>query len=98
MVTVEITAQRAPVNSPLDSVNEIVRADGTRFTTCRPLGSTGSFNQACLNDDISAGLLDSGLQFQVSGVRDCYFFVHILGFRGDARPDFLYDVTITGAN
>lgn len=97
MVTVETVAQRAPVNSPLDSVIEIVNSGGTRLTTCRDLGSAGPFTNPCLSDDLTLGvLLDSGLEFQplTTGT----FFVHVLDWRGDGRPDLQYQLSLTGAS
>jgi len=98
-VRVEIFAQRLVPLSELDSVMEIVDVNGIRFTTCRPAGTAGSFNQPCLNDDLTAlGTLDSGLEFQVPGAGVVTFFVRVLDFRGDARPDSHYRIDITGAN
>ena len=106
-VTVEITAQRAPVSSPLDSVIEIINASGSRPTTCRNEGTddgvTGAidltpnaFDDVCLNDDISLGVvLDSKLEFQPPSTGT--FFVHVLDFRGDGRADFQYELVLSGA-
>ncbi len=97
--------------SPLDSVIEIVDMNGVRFTTgCRNEGTddgvTGAvdttptlFDDTCLNDDITLGVVqDSKLEFQVPGSGTVTFYVRVLGFRGDARPDLLYDIIISGAN
>lgn len=111
IVTVEIFAQRLFPASPLDPVIEILRADGTRFTTCRNEGTddgvTGAldptptaFDDVCLNDDIRLGVItDSKLEFRVPGSSGTVtFFVHVLGWRGDARPDLVYSLTVSGAN
>ncbi len=99
-----------PAPSVLDSVLEIVNIGNVPFTTCRNEGSddgvTGAvdttptaFDDACLNDDIQLGIVqDSKLEFQVPGSGAVTFFVRVLGFRGDARPDMLYDIIISGAN
>ena len=96
--------------SPLDSVIEIVDVNDVRQTTCRNEGTddgvTGApdttptlFDDACLNDDITLGVVqDSKLEFQVPGSGTVTFYVRVLGFRGDARPDLLYDIIISGAN
>lgn len=99
-VTIETFAQRTPINGGMDSVIEIVNASGTRFPTCRtPANPAGPFNESCLNDDIIFGvLLDSRLEFQVPVGPVLTFYVHVLDWRGDARPDLRYQMTITGAN
>ncbi len=96
--------------SPFDSVIEIVDVNDVRQTTCRNEGTddgvTGAvdttptlFDDACLNDDIQLGIVqDSKLEFQVPGSGTVTFYVRVLGFRGDARPDLLYDIIISGAN
>ncbi len=98
------------IPSPLDSVIEIVDMNGVRFTTgCRNEGTDDGvtfapdtthtlFDDTCLNDDITLGVIqDSKLEFQVP-TGTTVFFVRVLGFRGDARPDLLYDIIISGAN
>jgi hypothetical protein len=102
IVTVETMAKRLNPPSQLDSVIEIVDASGTRLTTCSPVTSTtGPFDQPCMDDDIQTGIVqDSKLTLQIpsgaSGPQT--FFVRVLDFRGDARPDLVYTLTISGAN
>lgn len=102
IITVETLADRLTPASPLDSVIEVVDADGNRFTTCRPGDDAyGLFDRACLNDDIWVGIShDSRLQFQVpgTGTDPVTFYVHVLDWRGSARPDFVYDLIVSGAN
>jgi uncharacterized repeat protein (TIGR01451 family) len=96
MVTLEIFARRAPVNSLLDSVIEVLDSNGARVNLCRATAGTGSFDQPCLNDDINPGIdRDSILEFQSStgGI----FFVRVFDWRGDGRPDLLYNLQVTGA-
>ncbi len=91
-VTVDINAL---VNgSPLDSVIEIVNGSGTRLTTC----VAPTFTSPCESDDDGTqGVdLDSKLVMQVAGAAT--FYVHVVDFRGDARPDLLYDIVISGVN
>jgi hypothetical protein len=107
-VTIEIFARRLSPSSPLDSVIEILDSGGSRPTTCRNPGTddglTGAtdptpnaFDDVCVNDDIVLGLtLDSQLEFQVPAPGT--YFVRVLDFRGDARPDLIYDLAISGAN
>ncbi|MFQ5663937.1 MAG: Ig domain-containing protein [Terriglobia bacterium] len=111
IVTVEVTAQRLSPPSRLDAVIEIVDESGVRFTSCRNPGSddgvTGApdptpnaFDDPCLNDDIELGvILDSKLEFRVPGSSGTVtFFLRVLDFRGDARPDMFYDISASGAN
>jgi hypothetical protein len=101
-VTVETMADRLVPASPMDSVIEIVDAEGNRFVSCRPGGDTyGSFSQLCLNDDFdSYNTLDSKLYFQVPGSSGTpvTFYVHVLDWSGSARPDYVYDLVVSGAN
>ena len=90
-VTVDINAQ---VNgSPLDSVIEIVNATGIVLNTCEsPL-----FNSECVSDDeVFAVDLDSLLQVQVAGATT--FYIHVVDWGSNARPDKLYDLVISGVN
>ena len=102
-VTVEITAQRLTPPSPLDSVLEIVDAGGDRLALCNsnPLSTLGPFNQPCLNDDLEQGVsTDSKLTLQVPATNTgpLPFYAHVLDWRGDARPEMVYTITIAGAN
>ena len=89
-VTVDINAV---VNgSPLDSVIEIVGANGQPLATC----GAPAFNSICQHDDedTEGGLLDSLLQIQVgAGVT---FYIHVVDWGSNARPDKLYDLVISG--
>ena len=90
-VTVDINAQ---VNgSPIDSVIEIVGANGVPLGTCLAPG----FSSTCIHDDEDPGNdLDSFLQIQVAGATT--FYVHVVEWRGDARPDLTYTIVISGIN
>jgi hypothetical protein len=93
-VTVDINAQS--LGSPLDSVIEIVNAAGARLNTCRLPGSA-TFNSPCVHDDEDLGvILDSLLEVQVAGAAT--FYVHVVEWRGDARPDLTYTINISGVN
>ncbi|MGH8251791.1 MAG: Ig domain-containing protein [Steroidobacteraceae bacterium] len=90
MVTVDIDANFH--GSPLDPVIAIVGANGDPLTTCGP-----AFDEDCVQDDEEPGiLLDPLLTAQVTGATT--FYVHVVDFRGDARPDMLYDIVISGVN
>jgi Putative Ig domain len=85
--------------NPLDTVLEIVDANGARFNTCREARSTAPFTSICLNDDFAPGTTDSALEFQVPGTAgtSVTFYIHVLDFRGDARPDMQYTLGVGGA-
>lgn len=112
-VTVETLAKRLTPPSPLDSAIEIVDFSGTRFTTCRNEGYTDGldpdtydptptgYDDVCVNDDIDVGVVqDSKLEFQVPGTpgTPVTFYVRVFDWSGNARPDYVYDLIITGAN
>src|SRR6266481_6770 len=95
-VHVETFAQRSWGANTLDSVIEMLDQNGTRLQTC----GLPSFNSSCLNDDIDATTLDSALDFKVPGPvgTQMTFYVHVLDWRGDARPDMQYYLNISGVN
>ncbi len=101
IVTIETRAQRLHPPSRLDTVIEIVDSSGQRLNICgAPFLPFGSFNSPCMNDDIFPGTTDSalGLQVPTNASGPLTFFVRVLDFTGSARPDFLYTMTVTGAN
>ena len=88
--------------TPLDPVIEIVDGNGVRQNTCRQPGDTSTtFTSSCINDDISAVPVNtnSALDYQVPGAPSTptTFYVHVLDWRGDARPDMTYDLLVRGA-
>jgi hypothetical protein len=90
-VTVDIDGQE--IGSTIDSVIEIVGANGVPLATCIAPG----FSSPCIHDDEELGVsLDSFLQIQLTGATT--FFVHVVDWRGDARPDLLYRIEISGIN
>jgi len=99
-VHVETFAQRAWSSNPLDTVIEIVDGNGSQLGTCRQPGVTSTiFTSACVNDDLpSPPTTDSALDFQVPGATNTAttFYVHVLDWRGDARPDMNYQLEVTG--
>jgi hypothetical protein len=113
LVAVEIFAKRIiPGSSPLDSVIEVVDANGARFSTCRDAGNFSgvdgspdptptAFDDVCLNDDLELGVTqDSKLEFQVPSSLGATvtFYVRVLDWGGRARPDFIYDLVVSGVN
>ncbi|HWR34647.1 MAG TPA: hypothetical protein VN622_02110 [Clostridia bacterium] len=97
MVKVGARALYTQTSGVLDTVIEIVDANGIRLQKC---WSQSSYNYTgeCLNDDQYSGTTDSLLQLQVPGTagQDVVFFLHVLDWRGDARPDMLYELNISG--
>lgn len=90
-VTVDINAESN--GSPLDSVIEIVGANGVPLNTC----VAPTFNSPCVHDDeVPAVVHDSILEIQVVGATT--FYVHVVDWSGNGRPDLLYDITISGVN
>ena len=79
------------LNSPLDPVVEFVDANGFRLGTCVP----PDYNSSCMNDDwVPGSNLDSYLHIRLSGPST--FYVRVLDWRGDARPDLTYQIVING--
>lgn len=114
IVTINVVAPGLSPPSVLDPVVEIVNAGNVRFpNNCRDPGDNtivppspviqdatpAAFDDQCVNDDIDLGVTrDSMLEFQVPGAGAVTFFVRVLSFDGNARPDYLYEITISGAN
>ena len=100
-VHVETQARRWRPDNPLDTVIEIVDGNGLRQTTCRQPGDTSTnFTSSCIDDDISTVplLTDSALDYKVPGAPSTptAFYVHVLDWRGDARPDMTYALQVSG--
>jgi hypothetical protein len=102
VVLVETVAQQLPQPTPTDTVIEIVDANGERLATCRdPRDYFGLYDKPCLNDDVELGYnLDSELRLRVVGTpgTPVTFYVRVLDWRGNARPDFVYTLYVFGAN
>ena len=94
IVHVETFSQRSLGADPLDSVIEILDANGNRLHSC----TQPAYTSACLNDDLDASTLDSALDFKVPGTASLTttFYVHVFDWRGDARPDMQYYLNISG--
>jgi hypothetical protein len=102
IVHLETQAQRWQPGNPLDTVIEVVDGNGTRQNTCRLPGSTATtFASACIDDDIpgTPASLDSALDFKVPGATSTAttFYIHVIDWRGDARPDMVYALQVNGA-
>lgn len=79
-------------DSPLtdDNGNVLISQDTT------PNG----FDDPCMNDDIELAVTrDSRLQFRVPGNSGAMeFYVRVIDWSGNARPDMAYDIIVSGAN
>ncbi len=84
----------------LDTVLEIFDANGTRLATCNQPGNTSTnFSSLCINDDVpGAQNTDSALDFKVPGTPSLptTFYVHVQDWRGNARPDMIYSLNVSG--
>jgi hypothetical protein len=92
-VTIDINAQ--VLGSPIDSVIEFVDANGLRLNTC----VAPAYNSPCVSDDEVLGVqLDSFLEIQISAGLGATFYLHVVDWRGDARPDLTYNIVMSIAN
>lgn len=107
-VTVSVVSNTAM----FDPVLEFVDANGHRFNTCNDPGNDsglpsfvipdptpGLYDDDCVNDDISLGSnTNSRLDFLVPGTpgQPATFYAHVLDSRGDARPDMVYWLNVSG--
>lgn len=101
-VHVETLAKTNFPDNPLDTVLQITDGNGRQLATCRQPGDTSTnFTSPCVNDDISSTphVQDSALDFQVPGPANIptAFYVQVLDWRGDARPDMGYSLRVSGA-
>ena len=77
-------------------VIELLNQSGTRLQTC----GAPSYTSACLNDDLNDETIDSALDMLLSGAAgtEQTFYLHVLDWRGDARPDMQYYLSISGVD
>lgn len=98
-VHVETWAKRNMPGDMLDTALEIVDGNGVRQSTCNvPGNGNTTFASGCMNDDISPGVQDSSLDFKVPGATGTptTFYIRVLDWRGDARPDMPYTLYVNG--
>lgn len=78
----------------LDTVIELLDQNGSRLQTCVQPGYTSP----CMNDDVDSTTINSALDFKVPGAPSASstFYLHVLDWRGDARPDMTYLMNISG--
>lgn len=100
IVSVETFAERLSPSAPTDTVIELVDATGTRLTGCGLFGPFNLFLE-CMNDDERpTNTFDSLLYWLVPGAAGTTttFYVRVVSFDGNARPDYRYEIAISGAN
>jgi hypothetical protein len=100
-VHVETFATRGCCGLPTDTVLEVVDGNNSRLASCnQPEGTTVNFSSPCINDDLSSdgSVLDSALDVKVPGPANTptTLYVHVLDWRGDARPDMRYSLWVNG--
>ncbi|MEK7216875.1 MAG: PPC domain-containing protein, partial [Chloroflexota bacterium] len=81
-ITIETFAERLIPTSFADTVIELLDANCTQL----------AFN----DDNITEGTLDSLISFTLSSSGT--FFIRVRDFRGDGRPDLIYELRLSGAN
>jgi hypothetical protein len=97
-VTIEIFAQRLDLDgdsstrdSEMDSILELLDS------TC-PAAALNGNGTLAWNDDITSGTLqDSRIQDFTLPYTGLYF-IRVRDFRGDGRPDLIYDLSLSGAD
>lgn len=90
-ITIDINAQ--VLGSPLDAVIEVLDAGGNVLNQC----VSPNFVSECISDDEELGVaLDSFLQLRVNGAGT--FYIHVVDWGSNARPDLVYDLVISGIN
>lgn len=93
-VTIETFAQRLELETPPNPLTRDFFAD----TIVELLNSNCNLvNPSAFNDDIDPGVIqDSLLTFTLTSSGT--FFIRVRDFRGDGRPDLIYELRLSGAN
>jgi hypothetical protein len=94
-------AKGSNANNPLDTVIEVVDANGARLNFCNPPDNpSGTFVSPCLNDDLVQGVQrDSFLVLRVPGQTGTQqtVYLKVFDWAGSARPDMVYSLSVSGA-
>jgi large repetitive protein len=98
VIAVTTNAQAGNPQVRTDTVIEIVDANGVRLNSCRLAQSAAAFTSPCVNDNVGPTLEDSAIQVKVPGTpsEPSAVYVHVLDWRGMARPDLSYQLLIQG--
>ncbi|MFQ5927919.1 MAG: Ig domain-containing protein, partial [Terriglobia bacterium] len=83
LVTIETFARRLTPESFADTVIELLDSSCTLLT---------------FNDDIDPGIIQDSRIENFTLPSDGTFFIRVRDFRGDGRPDLIYDLSLSGAN
>jgi hypothetical protein len=93
--------------TPTDPAIEVLDSTGTRMSTCNdpiadtpPAGApitkgTGTFTDACIDHGGNGNAGSSFVTLQLSQGSNQQFFIHVFDFHGNARPDFIYSLTVS---
>jgi hypothetical protein len=94
IVHIETFANRNSNNPIIDTVIELLDQNGNRLHTC----TAPTYTSTCLNDDLDSTTTDSALDYKVTGVANTGppFYLHVFDWRGDARPDMIYSLGVSG--
>jgi large repetitive protein len=92
-----------PLPNSMLPVLEVVDANETRYQTCTPAGVSGgglTYTHPCINGLDGTFYSSAYYDFQVpgTGTTPVTFYVRVSEARGDARPDFIYTLSVFGAN
>jgi Putative Ig domain len=90
--TSTITVDLTGIEGGIDTVVELVNAAGDRLQSC----VAPAYVDECMNDDRESGILNSLLHVRVNGATT--FYVHVVEWRGDGRPDLRYRLELSGIN
>lgn len=94
-----------PEPNSMQPVLEVVDGTGKRYQTCAPTQPlpTQTYNFACVNNlpgSFLGNLQGNFYSFKVpgTGTTPLTFYIRVSDARGDARPDFVYTLSVFGVN
>jgi hypothetical protein len=101
-VSANIDFIQPPNPNSLFPVVEIVDGNGIRYQSCssQQNPNSGPYNFPCINGLDGNFSSSAGCVFQVpgTGTTPVSFYVRVSDARGDARPDFIYTLRVSGVN
>lgn len=88
-----------PGSSPMFPVVEILDSTGARTQSCQT-AYNGPFNAPCVSglDGNFGGSVGLAYQVPGSGTTPATLYIRVLDARGDARPDLVYTLNLSGVN
>jgi large repetitive protein len=84
---------------PIDPVIEVLDGNAQRLSTCNvPDNTSQTFTSTCINDEDGKGGHNASLAYKVPGTAPAIVnsYIHVLDWRGDARPDMQYFLNVAG--